>query len=183
MCCIIKKHKTVNLIEIFFFHTPGLALSTIQGVCEGGCSICQGQFLSKWFFSWIGFIMLHGLIWWSIFYKYIYNWQEPCENVVSCIAKFIFLNQLAKHAYIYSYTSQPGPGAAREKLDELTSPIWTFYVTQGFLSRDPFGVAGVRGSGWWDHACVKNLPWVGGDWSGGSGVKRVHRYKQSLLYI
>jgi len=48
---------------------------------------------------------------------------------------------------------------------------------------------------WQDHACVKNLPWVGGevcaefdgDWSGGSGVKRGHRYvyrdKQSLLYI
>jgi len=27
---------------------------------------------------------------------------------------------------IYIYTSQPGPGAAREKFDELTSLIWTF---------------------------------------------------------
>jgi len=45
--------------------------------------------------------------------------------------------------------------------------------------------------GWQGHACVKNLPRVGrevcakfgGDWSGDSGVKRVDRYKQSLLYI
>jgi len=33
-----------------------------------------------------------------------------------------------------------GPGAARKKFDELSSPIWTFYVTQSFLSRDPFGL-------------------------------------------
>jgi len=42
-------------------------------------------------------------------------------------------------------TSQPGPGAARKKFDELTSPIWTFYGSQSFLSRDPFGVT--RGPG------------------------------------
>jgi len=37
--------------------------------------------------------------------------------------------------------------------------------------------------GWQGHACVKNLPWVGGevcgkfggDWSGSSGMKRGHR--------
>jgi len=40
---------------------------------------------------------------------------------------------------LYS-TSQPGPGAAREKFDALTSPIWTLNVTQSFLFRDPFGV-------------------------------------------
>jgi len=39
----------------------------------------------------------------------------------------------------YLATSQPGSGAAREKFDELMSPNWTFYVTQSFLSRDPFG--------------------------------------------
>jgi len=39
---------------------------------------------------------------------------------------------------LYKYTSKLGPGAAREKFNELTSPIWTFYVTQSFLSRDPF---------------------------------------------
>jgi len=50
---------------------------------------------------------------------------------------------------------------------------------------------GVQGSGWCGYACAKNHPWVGGevcakfggDWSGGSGVKEVHRYKQSVLYI
>jgi len=91
---------------------------------------------------------------------------------------------------IFIYTRQPGPGAAREKFDELTSPIWTFYVTQSFLSSDLFGFwslecPGVQGLGWWGHACVKNLPRAkfGGDWSTGSGVKRGHRYKQSLLYI
>jgi len=82
-----------------------------------------------------------------------------------------------------------------EKFDELTSHICTFYVTQSFLSRDPFGFwslgyPGIQGLGWQGYACVKNLPWVGGevcakfggDWSNGSGVKRVHRYKQSLLH-
>jgi len=47
--------------------------------------------------------------------------------------------------------------------------------------------------GWHGHACVKNLSCVGGevctkfdgDWSGGSGVKRGHRYigTNSLFYI
>jgi len=60
-------------------------------------------------------------------------------------------------------TSQPGPGAAREKFGELTSPTWTFYVTQGFLSRDllgfwSLGYPGAWGLGWRGHACVKNLP-------------------------
>jgi len=79
------------------------------------------------------------------------------------------------------------------------SPIWTFYVTQSFLSRDlfgfwSFGYPGVRGLGWRGHACVENLPRAGGevcakfggDLSGGSGVKRGHRYmqyKQSPLNI
>jgi len=36
-------------------------------------------------------------------------------------------------------TSQPGPGATREKFDELMSPIWAFYIIQSFLSHDPFG--------------------------------------------
>jgi len=61
------------------------------------------------------------------------------------------------------FISQPGPGAAREKFDELMSPIWTFYVTQSFISCDPFGFwslgsPGVKGLGWQGHACVKNLP-------------------------
>jgi len=60
-------------------------------------------------------------------------------------------------------TSRPGPGAAREKFDKLMSPIWTFYITQSFLSCDPFGFwslgyPGVQGSGLRGHACVKNLP-------------------------
>jgi len=54
-----------------------------------------------------------------------------------------------------------------------------------------FGVWGSWGLGLRGHACVKNLPQVvgevcakfGGDWSGGSGVKRGHMYKHSLLYI
>jgi len=45
--------------------------------------------------------------------------------------------------------------------------------------------------GWRGHACVKNLPRVGGevcaqfdgDWSGGLDMKRVQRYKQSHFYI
>jgi len=60
-------------------------------------------------------------------------------------------------------TSQPGPGAAREKFEELISPIWIFYVTQSFLSRNPLGFwslgyPGVQGSSCWGHACVNNLP-------------------------
>jgi len=46
-------------------------------------------------------------------------------------------NKAACH--LYGKISQPGPGASQEKFDELTSPIWTFYVTQSFLSRGPFG--------------------------------------------
>jgi len=91
--------------------------------------------------------------------------------------------------YTLLFTSQPGPCAAQEKFDELISPIWTFYITQSFLSRDPFGFLslgypGVQGSSWQGHACVKKLPWVGGevcakfggDWSGSLGMKRGHIY-------
>jgi len=64
----------------------------------------------------------------------------------------------------------------------LLCPIWVLEF---------WGTPGKRGSSWRGHACVKYLPWVGGevcekfggDWSGSSGVKRVQRYKQSLLYV
>jgi len=57
-------------------------------------------------------------------------------------------------------TSQPGPRAAQEKLNEIKSPIWTFYVPQSFLSHDLFGFwsLGYPGVGWIGHTCVKNLP-------------------------
>jgi len=58
------------------------------------------------------------------------------------------------------------------------------------LGFEVWGTQVVQGLGWQGHACVKNFSRVGGevcakfggDWSGGSGVKRVHRYKESLLY-
>jgi len=84
-------------------------------------------------------------------------------------------------------TSQPGPGSARKKFNE-------FFVKQYFFCSDllmfcSLGYPGVRGSGWWGHACVKNLSWVGvevcakfgRDWFGGSSVKEGHIY--SLFYI
>jgi len=56
------------------------------------------------------------------------------------------------NSHFYIYTNQPSPGAAREKFDELTSPIWRFYITQNFLFCDPFGVWSTPGS----------MGWVGG---------------------
>jgi len=52
------------------------------------------------------------------------------------------------------------------------------------------GTWGPLGSGWQGHTCVKNIPRVGvevfakfgGDWSGGSHVKKGDSYKQSLLH-
>jgi len=89
-------------------------------------------------------------------------------------------------------TSRPGSGTTREKFDELTSPIWTFFVKQSFFYSDPFGFWSLRYPSWRGYACVKNLPWVGrevcakfgGDWSNSLSVKRGQRYlRQSLLYI
>jgi len=37
------------------------------------------------------------------------------------------------HFYIYRWTSEPGPGAAREKLNAMKSPTWTFFVKQSFF--------------------------------------------------
>jgi len=93
---------------------------------------------------------------------------------------------------VLSYTSQPGPGTAREKFDEIKSPFWTFFVKQSFFSRDllrflSLGYPKVRGSGsrvgrvilvlrtYLELAfevCTK----YGGDWSGSSCVKEGHRY-------
>jgi len=101
------------------------------------------------------------------------NWHRICTwKMCKQLWTFRFV--------LYIPTSQPGPGTGWEKFDKLTSPIWTFYVTQSFLSCDPFGFWSLRylrvqGSGLWDHACVKNLSRVGGevcakfggDWSGG----------------
>jgi len=52
---------------------------------------------------------------------------------------------------------------AGKNLMSIMSPIWTFYVTQSFLSPDLFGFQslgypGVQGLGWRGHACVKNIP-------------------------
>jgi len=80
----------------------------------------------------------------------------------------------------------------------LHHPSGHFTLQQSFLCHDPFGFwslgyTGAQGSGWRGHACVKNLPLVGGevcakfggDWSGGWGVKRGHRYivTNSRFYI
>jgi len=42
---------------------------------------------------------------------------------------------VAANSLFYKYTSKPGPSAAREKFDELTSPIWTFFAKQSFGGR------------------------------------------------
>jgi len=68
-----------------------------------------------------------------------------------------------KQSLLYRYTSQPGPGAAREKFNELKFTLWTLFVQPNFFSSDLFrfwslGYPGVWGSGWWGHAYVKNLP-------------------------
>jgi len=75
---------------------------------------------------------------------------------------------------------------AQEKFDDIThldilrytkfSLPWPIWVLE-------FGVPRGPGFGFRGHACVKNLPLVGsevcakfgGDWSGGSGVKKGHR--------
>jgi len=104
--------------------------------------------------------------------------------------------------YIYNQTSQPGPGDAWEKFNEIKLPIYTFYTTKSFLSRDQsefwsLGYPGVQGLGWRGHACVKNLPRVGVEvvqnlveigpavraWKGNIGKYIRTKYKQSLLYI
>jgi len=45
-----------------------------------------------------------------------------------------------------------------KKFDELMLSIWTFYITQSFLSLDPFGLwsleyPGIQGLGLRGHAC------------------------------
>jgi len=47
-----------------------------------------------------------------------------------------FINALGKCALCF--TSQPGPGTAREKFDEIKSPIWTYFVKQSFFSFDRY---------------------------------------------
>jgi len=81
-------------------------------------------------------------------------------------------------------------GATFPKSMNLPTIRCAICVKQSFFSSDLFRCWSwrypeVRGSGWWNHTCVKNLPQVGveifakfgGDWSDGSLVKEVHRYK------
>jgi len=70
-------------------------------------------------------------------------------NIFQQESKFSF-NSWLMNSFIYQDTSQPGPGSTRKKFNELTSTIWTFYITQSFLSCDPFefwslGYPGVGG--------------------------------------
>jgi len=44
-------------------------------------------------------------------------------------------------------TSQPGPDAAQKKLNEMKTPIWTFFVKQSFFSIDLFRFGGRFGRG------------------------------------
>jgi len=96
---------------------------------------------------------------------------------------------ICKPSNFYWCTSQLGPGTAQEKFNELRSTIWTFFVKQSLFSSDlsrfwSLGYPGVCGLGWRGHSCAQNFPRVGGevctkfggDWSGGSPVKRGHRY-------
>jgi len=89
------------------------------------------------------------------------NWHEECKAnfflfVFSHQSKNYFIQLTVLFTYIKNY-SQPGPGAAKEKFNEVKSTNWTFYVTQSFLSRDPFGFwslgsPGVQGYAWRGHA-------------------------------
>jgi len=79
----------------------------------------------------------------SLFFKLInsqaslnYEKNSPAEVYSTVSTYFVFVIKKSLKILI---TSQPGPGSAREKFDELMSPIWTFYVAQNFLSHDPFG--------------------------------------------
>jgi len=51
----------------------------------------------------------------------------------------VFSQNVFLEVIIIFRTSLLGSGAAWKKFDELKSPIRTFYITQSFLFRDPFG--------------------------------------------
>jgi len=102
-------------------------------------------------------------------------------KIASIFQKFCykFWNSLLGHSF-----------KALEKLNEIKSPIWTFFVKQSFFSRDLFrfwslGYLGVWRLIWRDQTCVKNLPWVDVEvcTKFASRVKEERRYKQSVLYI
>jgi len=65
--------------------------------------------------------------------KYFLPWEDlVLSNSKMALSSFHYNSNLVN-------TSQPGPGTTWEKFDEFTSPIWTFYITQSFLSHDLFG--------------------------------------------
>jgi len=64
--------------------------------------------------------------------------------------------RLSLHKSFLILASQPGPGAAREKLNEIKSPNFTFFVKQSFFSGNLFR--------FWKlgYLRVRGLAWVGG---------------------
>jgi len=96
------------------------------------------------------------------------------------------------YCWIISKLANRVPALPGKNLMSLRHPSRHFILHKVFSPVICLGF-GVRGLGWRDHACVKNLPWVGrevcakfgGDWFGSSGVKRVDRYMitNSLFYI
>jgi len=95
--------------------------------------------------------------------------------------------------FIYIDTSQPGPGTAREKFDELMSGHFTLHKVFSPVTHLGFrvwGTPGSRGQIGWVILVLRTLP--GLVWRSvqnlveiGSGVKRVHRYvgTNSHFYI
>jgi len=84
------------------------------------------------------------------------NFQQPLmeENFITDLAKLrlsLCSRGIKECHCIYYLTNQPGPGAAREKFDELTLLMWTFFVKQSFFSSDLVRF-------WRGHTCVKNPP-------------------------
>jgi len=76
----------------------------------------------------------------------------------SCVKEGLGTNSLF---YIYRLANR-GARRCLEKFDELTSPIWTFFVKQSFFSSDLFrfwslGYLGIRGANWQGRTCIKNL--------------------------
>jgi len=62
----------------------------------------------------------------------IQDLNEKSKPILNNQVLLIFF--YVRHCLSLLFISQPGPGAGREKFNEIKSPIWTFYVTQSFLS-------------------------------------------------
>jgi len=103
---------------------------------------CKAKFFLQWSVKvlefgvprevrgWVGWVIVVKRTFPELVWRSVQNLAEIGPEV--CTWK----RDIGSNSLLCIYTTQLGPGAAQKKINEIKSPIWTFFVKQSFFSSD-----------------------------------------------